>query len=63
MSRNPTAVLLVVDVGRFPAENMPVGMLLLPWDIHNKSFLSPLALLADVLFFSIFATEEPAVLT
>lgn len=52
VSRNPTAVLLAVDVSVFSAQNMPVGMLLLHSNVHSKSVPSPLALLADVLYSS-----------
>lgn len=52
VSRNPIAVLLVVDVSMFSAQSMPVGMLLPHSDVHSTSLPSPLALLADALYSS-----------
>lgn len=46
-SRNPRAILVVVDVGRFSAQRVAAGMQLLHSGGHSKSLHSLLALLAD----------------
>lgn len=51
-SRNPKAILVVVDVGRFPAQRVAAGMQLLHSGGHSKSLHSLLALLADGLYTS-----------